>query len=165
MKFNWRIIVIHSIAAVFVAMGWNQFGRLNNLEIIRGIYEHGAMNYLAKGDIRGRELTYFFLWKFYIALIGQFLLLCISLLQTVRHKAWVNSVAVFIIGFIATIIVGNYLHPSTFVFGIGKWFEPFGIEYYYVANGIFYSLLALLLMFSKRTKEFAFIHAQGMGRV
>jgi hypothetical protein len=167
MKFNLQIILIHLFATIFLIGSARQlmnYYNFENFHIVQDAFELKSINDNNAGHYNNTNLTIgelFYaitsqmLYATYIALIISSL---ISVIIGIKNKiSWINSLIVFIGGFIV-FRIGFYQTEFAKIafFSFGYLFVKFGELFYYLTNAIFLLLIGLLIFFNKWTKIFNF---------
>lgn len=147
-KFNWRLIVIHTIALGFFIYAFKMFVYLHDPEIWVKM-EHG--NVVGVDTKRYVNDVY---WGAFSGLVGAFIGLIISLLLSLKNKwYWLNSV-------IAVVIAVNLMEYDLFGWGLlkhilllpGTILESY--NGYVLVNGFVMLAIGALLFFLKPIRKF-----------
>lgn len=163
-KFNWRLILIHLPATLFLILGARKLAVLSDVDLIEAIYLYppdDIWNHLKKplDDItNGQRFYLFFRGIAYAGLITILVSFLISLFISIRNKIfWLNSLVVFILVFIITILTFHkllFFKILSEIGGFGRLFESLGIKYVFIINGTILTLTGLFLFFNPWTKKF-----------
>lgn len=161
---NWRQILVHCFAAMFLLLSFRQFSVLNNLEYARLILLHGgtASNYLTNGNEVEAIISSYYFWLSLSGLIALFIAFSVSLLITIKKKwFWLNSLIVLIITILLNrqrVFDWEIIFRGFYV--LGNVFKTNGIEYTSIINGITLLCLSLFTFFNKKITSFIEIHNQ-----
>ena len=148
-KLNYKLIIAHSLAAVFLIWALNELIYLYDTELLR-IYDEIDIIDAWRLNNKAERISKFFLLKYTGSYIGLFLSFIISISITLKRKlGGLNSFVVFLIiglliklGIIGSDIIENVVcFPGEFLFG-------FSVKSV-VLNGILLLSISLWLYFSK----------------
>ncbi|WP_298391573.1 hypothetical protein [Flavobacterium sp.] len=159
-KINWRIILLHSIATIFIILCTQQFVKLNDIEIIKLIDKYGAENSLKQlqKDTNGiSRISDFLLWNSMSNMIGLLTGFILSLIIIIRKKMfWLNSLIIFFIGllFIKLGLFKNHI-INTLFYSFDDIFPKLGLLYKYIIKGTILLSITLLIFFNKWINNFA----------
>lgn len=159
-KINWRIILLHSVATIFIILCAQQFATLNDIEIIKLVDKYGAENALKQLQKDTNSLTRiadFTFWNSMSNLIGLLTAFVLSFIIMIKKKMfWLNSLIIFIIGllFIRLGLFKNQIIYTLF-YSFGDIVPNLGLLYKFIINGTIVLIFALLLFFNKWINNFA----------
>ena len=159
-KINWRIILLHIVATIFIILCAQQFAKLNDIEIIKLVDKYGAENalkQLQKDTNYPSRISDFLLWNSISNLIGLLTAFILSFTIIIKKKMfWLNSLIIFILGllFIRLGLFKNQI-INTLFYSFGDLFPNFGLLYKYIINGTILLIFALLIFFNRWINNFA----------
>jgi hypothetical protein len=159
-KINWRIIILHIVATIFIIFSAKQFAILNDIEIIKLVDRYRAENaikQLQKESNSPNRIEYFLLWNGMSKLIGLLIAFILSFIIIIKKKMfWLNSLIIFIIGllFIQLGLFKNQI-INTLFYSFDDLFPNFGTLYKSIINGTILLIFALFIFFNKWTNNFA----------
>ena len=159
-KINWRIILLHIVATIFIILCAQQFAKLNDIEIIKLVDKYGAENalkQLQKDTNYPSRISDFLLWNSISNLIGLLTAFILSFIIIIKKKMfWLNSLIIFILGllFIRLGLFKNQI-INTLFYSFGDLFPNFGLLYKYIINGTILLIFALLIFFNRWINNFA----------
>ena len=159
--FNWRLILVHFVATVFVIIGARQFSYLIDLEFVAALLKDNAYelvshssphNHLTIGD----RMTILIYAIYSSAILGLLFSFVISLIISWRKKVSLyNVLIVFSLSFLANRLgvlkISAVIYISNF---FGDLFMKYGLQYTFIINGSLFIILGLFLFFNKWTNRF-----------
>ena len=158
-KINWRIIILHIVATIFIILSAKQFALLNDIEIIKLVDKYGAENaikQLKKESDFSIRIVYFLLWNNMSILIGLLIAFILSFIIIIRNKMfWLNSLIIFVteLLFIRLGLFKNQI-INTLFYSFGDMFPNFGILYKSIINGTILLIFALFIFFNRWINNF-----------
>ena len=156
-KFNWRLMLVHFFACLFLIHSFRDFYFLNDFKLKMDLLSRFQKN---KGiDFKGLPLaidsmwiSHLLLWSILVGYIGLLTGFLISLMISIRHHwYWVNSLIVFIVTFV---LIRFGIFNWKYVYYIFQFAEiPFKRTnpWCYITNGAVMLSIGLLLFFLRRS--------------
>ncbi len=157
-KLNWRLILTHLVASLFLVLATRQLILLRDIELAKSFKDFGsdALTHLTRKNNIPTRITYASFWTNLAPLIGLVVAFIISLTLTIKWRIfWVNALIGFILGIILNRLgVFNYKIVNEILYSPGDLISQFGIQYEFITNGCILILLGLFVFFNKWTKNY-----------
>ncbi len=157
-RISWRIILIHLAATLLFIFSAKQFVNLHDLQLIELLNKYGIEGAMKRGTFSGEFMSAFLTWRWCASLIGLFLGFILSMILVIRsNKFWLNSVLVFIAGFLFIrlgLVNMSIIHKA--ISFPGSLVVRFGLPYKFILNGVLLACAGLFLFLSKWMRNFAF---------
>lgn len=160
-KLNYRLIIFHLLATIFLLLGAKRFSLLYDLDFIEAYYNYGSTEYLhhlndTTGGTIGERIAYLLYATAFSTLIALIISFIISLTISLRTRIFlVNSFFVLIIGFLINRFgLLDVAFIKTVTNAIGNLFISYGLKYVIIINGGLLTTIGIVVYFNKWTKKF-----------
>lgn len=159
-KINWRLLVTHFFATIFIMLGARQFSFLTDRDLVESFSRYGIdgfINHVQNIDLTiAQRLTYFLMWTTFSVIIGLIISFIISLTISIRKKIfWLNSLIVLLACFyVHKFGLLNLSAVKTISNSFGDLFINLGLQFTFIINGGLLTILGLLLLLNRWTNKF-----------
>lgn len=156
-KFNWRLIVLHVVAAFLLFLSAEQIARLTALPLLSLIHKYGdhfALHIKDPSHFHDQVIDYY-TWLVYLPLTTLILIFILSLIISIRNKLSVlNAVIVLIVSYFAS-SCGLFFNNTTRIifFFPGNLLLDSSLLISAIINGTYLFALSFILLYSRFIKR------------
>ncbi|WP_018342564.1 hypothetical protein [Cytophaga aurantiaca] len=153
LKINYRLILIHLLASVFILLGAERFALLYDFELFEISSKEEVVKYIENGQISATRLSYYLLVHKSGGLIGLLISFLISLMICIKKKIfWLNAITIFITAFfLYRFDILDSMHITMPINSFVDLFAGDNLMVYVIASGLILISIGLFLFFNKWT--------------